>query len=373
MRVLVFFLRAGAVVVVLAALFSYLDDGSQRQAAERERPRAAITAPAQTTPRASRPRAERRTVTIAAVGDIVMGSKPSLPPDGGTSLFSDVASELAADVVFGNLEGTLSVGSGSKCGEASPACYAFQTPPLYAGRLREAGFTVLNLANDHAYDFGRGGLEQTVTALDARGLLHTGRPREIALQRVGNVTVAILGFAPYEWAQSLTDLGAARELVRLADRNADLVIASIHAGAEGPTSSRVPRKSEYYLGENRGNARAFAHAVVDAGADLVVGHGPHVLRGMEWYRGRLIAYSLGTFARYKVKPVGGALSIGGVLRVTLLGGGKFETGVLVPTRLSDDGVPSLDVAGQAHGLVRSLSQADFGARAVRVSRSGALS
>jgi poly-gamma-glutamate capsule biosynthesis protein CapA/YwtB (metallophosphatase superfamily) len=378
MRVLTFILRAGVVVVVLAALFSYLDDGSQRPAADGVRPQAQAARQEQPEAQERRPAAARRavppgTVTIAAVGDIVMGSTPRLPPRDGAGFFSGVSSELAGDVVLGNLDGTLSTGPGSKCGEGSTNCYAFQMPPSYARHLRDAGFTVLNLANNHAYDFGVRGLEQTVAALERQRLLHTGRPGEIALQQVGELTVAIVGFASYPWAQSITDFRAARALVRQADRRAHVVIAMMHAGAEGRDHTHVPRKTEYFLGENRGNARAFSHAVIDAGADLVIGHSPHVLRGMEWYRGRLIAYSMGNFAGYKVFALGGPLSISGVLRVTLRGDGRFEAGVLVPTRLDANGIPVLDPAEQAHGVVRALSRADFGDHAVRVSRSGALS
>lgn len=376
MRVLGFLLRAGAVVVALAALFSFLGgEGPRHAAAERETEARSVAAAPPRAPTKTRAKAAfpSGTVTIVAVGDIVMGSTPRLPPNDGAGFFADVATELAGDVVLGNLEGTLSTGSGSKCGPASTSCYAFQTPPAYARHLREAGFTVLNLANNHAYDFGRSGLQQTVQALDAQRLLHTGRPGEIAYQQVGAIRVALVGFAPYPWAQSLVNLTAARRLVGRADANADVVIVTMHAGAEGKAKTRVPRRTEFYLGENRGNVRAFAHAVVDAGADLIVGHGPHVLRGMEWYRGRLIAYSLGNFAGYKVFALGGPLSISGVLRVTLRGNGAFETGILVPTKLLRDGVPALDPAETAHGLVRGLSRADFGRQAVTVSAAGVLS
>ena len=117
---------------------------------------------------------------------------------------------------------------------------------------------------------------------------------------MGKIRVALVGFAPYPWARDPNDHAAARRLVREADAHADIVVVTMHAGAEGSSRGTTPRTTEHYLGENRGNVRAFAHAVVDAGADLVAGHGPHVLRGMEWYRGRLIAYSLGNFAGYKV-------------------------------------------------------------------------
>ena len=312
-------------------------------------------------------------VTIAAVGDIVMGSTPNLPPDGGRSFFDGVQTDLAGDVVLGNLEGTLSVGGGSKCGAGSTNCYAFQTPPSYAAWLKKAGFTMLNLANNHAYDYGPSGQAQTLAALKQQRLATTGRPGEIAYQQVGEIEVAVVGFAPYSWAQPLTDIPAARRLVKKASANADVVIVTMHAGAEGTDHTHVRPGTETYLGENRGNVVAFSHAVVDAGADVVIGHGPHVLRGMEWYKGRLIAYSLGNFAGYKVFALGGPLSLSGILRVTLRGDGRFDSGTLVPTRLVGAGLPALDPAESAHGIVRTLSREDFGARGVKVSANGNLS
>jgi poly-gamma-glutamate capsule biosynthesis protein CapA/YwtB (metallophosphatase superfamily) len=127
-----------------------------------------------------------------------------------------------------------------------------------------------------------------------------------------------------------------------------------------------------FLGENRGNSIAFTHAVVDAGADLVVGSGPHVLRGMEWYHGHLIAYSLGNFAGYKVFSMGGPLSISGILRVNLRGNGGFESATLVPTRMVGAGMPAIDPTESAHGIVRTLSKEDFGSHAVSVSANGQL-
>ena len=150
------------------------------------------------------------------------------------------------------------------------------------------------------------------------------------------------------------------------------MVVTAHMGAEGTDRQHVRPGTERYLGENRGDPVRFARAAIDAGADLVVGHGPHVLRGMEWYKGRLIAYSLGNFAGYGVFSLGGPLSVSGILRVTLAGDGRFETGVLVPTQLVGKGVPALDPAERAHGIVRSLSRADFGARRVRISPTGML-
>jgi hypothetical protein len=313
-------------------------------------------------------------VSIAATGDIVMGTPTyGLPPDGGKTFFDGVDQELVGrDVVIGNLEGTLATGGTSKCGPGHTDCYAFQTPPSYAKWLKRAGFTVMNLANNHAYDYGAEGQRQTIAALRRAGLLTTGRPGQITYVESGPVTVAVLGFAPYQWAQSLLDIPAAKRLVRKADRRADVVVVTFHGGAEGSDKTHVPTGTEYFLGENRGNERTFTHAVVDAGADLVVGHGPHVLRGMEWYRNRLIAYSLGNFAGYGVFSLGGPLSISGVLQVTLRGDGSWVSGRLAPTQLVGEGVPAMDPAERAHGLVRDLSRADFGSRAVRITPVGRL-
>ena len=360
-------------MVAVGFLFSLLVDGAPAPAAEQVRAtpkrvavKKAVVAkkPIQAVPAG--------VVTIAAVGDIVMGSTPNLPPAGGRSFFDGVESDLAGDVVLGNLEGTLSTGGSSKCGAGSTNCYAFQTPPSYAAWLRRAGFTVMNLANNHAFDFGPSGQAQTLAALARQRLAQTGRPGEITYQQVGEIKVAVVGFAPYPWAQQLTDIPAARRLVMNAAANADVVIVTMHAGAEGTDHTHVRPGTETYLGENRGNVVAFSHAVVDAGADVVIGHGPHVLRGMEWYKGRLIAYSLGNFAGYKVFALGGPLSQSGILRVTLRGDGGFDSGTLVPTRLVGDGVPALDPAESAHGIVRTLSKEDFGRRAVKVSANGNL-
>jgi Bacterial capsule synthesis protein PGA_cap len=377
-RVIALIVRAGAVVAASAFVFSLLVDGTPRPATAARSGVQVLAKPAaapatKPKPKPAKPAVPPGLVAVVATGDIVMGSTPNLPPDGGRSFFSDVQTDLAGDVVLGNLEGTLSTGGASKCGPESTSCFAFHTPPSYARWLAQAGFTVMNLANNHAYDFGASGLRQTMDALNGAGLSYTGRPGQVTVQRVGQVRVALVGFASYPWAASLTDIPAAKRLVRRASRLADVVVVAMHAGAEGTDRQHVSRGTERFLGENRGDVVRFSHAVIDAGADLVVGHGPHVLRGMEWYKRRLIAYSLGNFAGYKVFSLGGALSTSAILRVTLRGDGTFETGRLVPTRLVGSGLPALDPAETAHGVVRSLSRADFGRRAVKISSDGVLS
>jgi hypothetical protein len=273
----------------------------------------------------------------------------------------------------GNLEGTLGSGGASKCGSGgSGNCFAFQAPASYAGLLRHAGFRLLNNANNHFHDYGDTGSRQTLAALDRARLRHTGRPGEIAVANVGRLRVAFVGFAPYPWAASLLDIGAARRLVARAGKRADLVVALMHAGAEGAGATHVPHSAEHAFGENRGRTRAFAHAVVDAGADLVLGSGPHVLRGIECYRHAVIAYSLGNFVGYRTLGTSGVLGLSGILRVNLGNDGHFAGGRLFPVRLRAPGVPHRDPSRASVRLVRHLSRSDFGSRACRLSHRGAV-
>jgi poly-gamma-glutamate capsule biosynthesis protein CapA/YwtB (metallophosphatase superfamily) len=324
------------------------------------------TQPAAPAPVAARP---PKTVRITVVGDTVMGTPEyGLPPDGGATFFSAVKPLLTGDVVLGNLEGTLTTTDGSKCGTGSPNCFAFRTPPSYARWLRRAGFTVMNLANNHADDFGAAGERQTVAALDAVGVRHTGRPGEVAHQTVRGVRVGLVGFAPYPWANSLTDLAEVRRRVRAVRPGADIVVVMAHAGAEGSGATHVRPGTEFFLGENRGDPEAFARTAVAAGADLVVMSGPHVLRGMAFRSGHLIAYSLGNFGGYKVFGLNSTTATSGVLQVTLRSDGRFVRARLRPTVLTGAGVPA--PGGDGPSLVAQLSREDFGAAAARIDAAG---
>ncbi len=182
--------------------------------------------------------------------------------------------------------------------------------------------------------------------------------------------MATVGFAPYRWAASLTDIPAARRLVQRAAKDADVVVVTMHAGAEGDDQQHVRPGTEEFLGENRGDPMAFSRAVIDAGADVVIGHGPHVMRGMEFYKGRLIAYSLGNFAGYRVFALGGPRSTSGVLHVRLGADGRFVSARLAPTQLVDPGLPA--AGGDGASVVAGLSREDFGAKAARISASGVI-
>lgn len=323
----------------------------------------------QASPSAAAPSANRG-LTIAAVGDTMLGMTPALPPD-PMRYYDRVARQLRGDIVFGNLEGTLTDASESpKCGAESSECFAFRVPPEFSRALRAAGFTMMSNANNHSYDYGQSGEEETIAALDGAGISHTGRPDEITVVGAAGRRVAFVGFAPYSNTASLTDLVAARELIRRASERADIVVCAFHAGAEGSDAQHVSGEEEIYLGEDRGNPEEFAHMAIDAGADLILGSGPHVLRGMEIYRDRLVAYSLGNFSGYENFSLEGALGQSVVLHVTLAGDGGFRSGRLASVLLADEGQPVPDPEGAGAEMVDSLSGEDFGASAVSIGPGG---
>ncbi len=301
-----------------------------------------------------------RPVTLNWAGDIALSSERGLPPDGLVASLAPVASALhSGDATIGNLEGTLSEGGASKCAGADDgSCFAFQAPSAMAGELRRGGFSIVNQANNHSLDFGVEGRQQTIAALRQYGLPYTGLPGQVTTLSLHGTRVAFVGFAPYRYTASLLDIPAAQALVRAARREARLVVVIIHAGAEGATATRVPAGDETFMGEDRGDARAFAHAVIDAGAAAVIGSGPHVVRGIENYRGHLVAYSVGNFVGYHTLGHGGVLSAAGILQFTLAPDGRLRTGRWVSVALID-GLPRLDRSNSVAQFVAELSAEDF--------------
>ncbi|MCE1166442.1 MAG: CapA family protein, partial [Bacteroidetes bacterium] len=233
---------------------------------------------------------EESLFSIIAVGDIMMGTTyPSkdLPPNDGETLFDDISDVLqSADFTMGNLEGPFlnSGGTPKQCRDSAARCYSFRVPERYCAYLKKAGFNYMNLANNHAGDMGEAGRTATYNALDENGILYAGTtdyPYVVA--KVKGLKVGIAGFAPNRGTVNINDLEYAGELIKEIKSKCDIVIVMFHGGAEGAGAQHVPRKEEVFLGENRGDVYEFAHTVIDAGADVVFGSGPHVTRAVEIY------------------------------------------------------------------------------------------
>lgn len=323
---------------------------------------------------AARDPARSRSITVEWVGDIAFGERYGLPPGGLASALAPVRRYLRdADLTIGNLEGTLSTGGTSKCVSLGGSeCFAYQAPPAYAAQLHGLGFDLLNQANNHALDFGPAAQQQTLESLRRAHIAVDGLPGQITRMTINGIHVAVIGFAPYAWSNSLLDIPAAQVLVRRARREASLVIVIIHAGAEGATEDHVPYGTEYAYGEDRGDSRAFAHAVIDAGASIVLGSGPHVIRGIQRYRGHMIAYSLGDFACWNDLALGGTLSESAILRVTLSPTGVVLGGRWIALELAGEGLPRYDPTGASTKLVEALSIEDFGSERYPIHSNGVI-
>jgi hypothetical protein len=304
-------------------------------------------------------------VSIVWGGDVTLGSYRGRPPHRGRAQLAEVAPLLRrADLAVVNLEGTFGPAATAKCEiGASPTCFPFQAPARNAGTLRWAGVDLVNTANNHAYDYGPEGWIATRRALIRAGVRATGAVSEVQVLARNETRVAFAGFSTYPWSASMSDLASVRAVITDAVRRADVVVVLMHAGAEGADRTHVPLGREEAFGEDRGDSRAFAHAAIDAGADLVLGSGPHVLRGMELYRSRLIAYSLGNLAGWHNFGVHGSLGLSGLVEARLAPDGRLTRARLIPLRLRGAGSPRIDSSHAARRLVRRLSRADFGPKA----------
>ena len=260
-------------------------------------------------------------VVLVAVGDIRLDGPVGLVAalGGFGAPTAKIREALRADILFGNLETPITT-RGLKHFKK----YNFRAPPKSLAILREAGFSIVNLANNHVWDYGERGLLDTLAALRETDLPHVGAgkdleeaQRPVILERSG-VRVGWLGFTstfPSEaWARAnkpgvaFADFGRFPEVVRRAKDRCDVLVVSFHGGDElAPEPNAVQRD--------------FAHAAVDAGADLVIGHHPHVLQPIEEYKGRFILYSLGNF---------------------LFVGRAARWSALARVRLSRDGIESIE-------------------------------
>jgi poly-gamma-glutamate capsule biosynthesis protein CapA/YwtB (metallophosphatase superfamily) len=314
---------------------------------------------------------------LAAVGDTMLGTdypENILPDDDGLSFMDAVTPILTApDVTFGNLEGVLMDGGEPvKLCKDKRICFLFRTPTRYATYYKLAGFDVVSLANNHARDFGEEGRSSTMAALDARGIVHSGREGTTASWIANGRRIALAAFAPNVGSNLLNEPEIARALVQQLAATHDIVIVSFHGGAEGNGAEILPFGREIFVGEDRGNVVEFAHAMIDAGADLVLGHGPHVVRPMELYRDRLIAYSLGNFATYYGISVEGLRGIAPILLCHLDDEGRFVSGRIEPTIQLRPAGPSLDPSRTVITVLRTLSLAAFPDGTLDIAEDGAL-
>jgi len=306
------------------------------------------------------------TISVIGVGDIMMGtnfpSEKYLPPENGKSLWREVIDILKdADLTFGNLEGVVldSGGTQKKCNNPD-LCYLFRTPERFISNLVDAGFDVMSMANNHAGDFGPEGRENTIKVLDSLGINHAGLiERPYCLITIDGIKFGFAAFSPNIGTLSINDHEEAKKIVTHLDSMSDIVIVSFHGGAEGSKYQHVLRETEFFYGENRGNIYEFAHDLINSGADIIFGHGPHVTRAIEVYQNKFIAYSLGNFCTYARFNLRGANGLAPIIKVYTDHRGKFLWGQIIPIFQEGEGGPKIDPQKRVIKTLQELTSTDF--------------
>ena len=320
------------------------------------------------------------TLSIVAVGDIMLGSaypnKSTLPRFDALRSFHHVIPFLKGDIIFGNLEGCfLNEGKSTKCKDTTGnSCFAFRMPERYADIYKQAGFNLLSIANNHVGDFGAAGRKRTTALLDSLDIKYAGLiSSPSVIFEKDSVKYAFCAFSPNENTVSINQIDSAKILVQDLKMNADIVIVSFHGGAEGAKAEHIPRQDEIFYKENRGNVYEFAHGVIDAGADVVLGHGPHVTRAVEVYKNKFIAYSLGNFCTYGLFNLTGPSGIAPLLQLKINRKGDFLFADIVSVKQTKMKGLTLDPAFSAFKKIRFLTSTDFPLNALQFSGTGHIS
>lgn len=318
-------------------------------------------------------------VSIIGVGDIMMGTsypEDKLPPRDGAMLMESVDSVLRnADVTFGNLEGTLlDEGGTPKTCKDPKVCYVFRSPTRYVANLLRAGFDMMSLANNHAGDFGDAGRKSSMKTLEKAGILHAGQlQQKIAIFEKDSVRYGLAAFAPNSNCVPLNDLAGAQAIIKHLDSLVDIVIVSFHGGAEGAQYQNVPRTYELFHGENRGDVYKFSRLMIDAGADIIFGHGPHVTRAVDVYKDRFIAYSLGNFCTYRGISVNGVNGLAPIVKVYTDTTGKLVKAEIIPTYQTYGTGVRLDPQKQVIKKIQELTKKDFPESRIHIAENGLIS
>ena len=304
-------------------------------------------------------------IILSFVGDVMTGSdypnKSYLPSNEGKDIFKSVENYFKnSDINFANLEGAIA-NTNTQSSKRSKNSYSFRMPPYMANRIAEAGFNIVAVANNHSRDFGDKGYKQTQEYLKNAGMKIVGNIINTdTIIEIKNKKIGFLAFYYFSYANnSIQDITSAKALVEKTKKECDFLVVSFHGGAEGRNMFRVPKETEIFYGENRGDVYKFARAVSDAGADLIIGHGPHVLRAMEIYNNSFIAYSLGNFVGYKQFSLAGNNGISAILQIKLNDNLKINSAKVIPIKLINGGIPSVDSSNEAIKKLNNYADLDF--------------
>lgn len=324
-------------------------------------------------------RAKGGTLNLAFVGDIMPGTTfpdSRLPEKDGTTLFKDVDSILtAADVAAGNMEGALA-DEGETTKKGGKFSYSFRVPTRYGKLIADAGFDFMSMANNHAFDFGLDGVKSTEATLHSNGIAYSGigGRKESAIVERNGIRYGFCAFGHNSYTLKHADQENVKRIIGNLREKADIVIVSFHGGAEGTAHKHLPQGKEMFLGENRGDLRNFAHFCIDNGADVVYGHGPHVVRAVELYKNHFIAYSLGNFCTPYGVNISGISGYAPVLQLTVNAADGTFVGGKINSFIQQRGKgPRRDPLNLVAKEIRSLTNADFSNPKLTIANDGTIS
>ena len=316
--------------------------------------------------------------SLTAVGDIMMGTNfPNssyLPPNDGQGFFDPVSQILnRSDITFGNLEGVIlskNIEPRKRC-KNPKNCYVFKMPDHYVNHIKNAGFNLLSLANNHINDFGSEGVLNTVKLLKESEISFAGiTDYPTAIFSIKDIKIGFCAFSPNYGTVNMNNISQAKKIVSQLSEKVDVVIVSFHGGGEGENFQHISNKNEIYLGENRGNPYMFARQMIDHGADIILGHGPHVTRAIDLYKNKFIAYSMGNFATYGRFSLKGPKGLSPLIEIKFNEEGDFVSGNIISLKLINRGIPNIDKNNSALRIIQKLNREDLPNSNIEINDSG---
>ena len=282
---------------------------------------------------------EKAVLTVTAVGDV------RITREFAKNRQNEIRRiKLKGDLVFGNFEGVLA-------GSESPDPWKFSVPVESVGLLKDMGFNILSLANNHSLDLGEQSYQKTFALLAQRGLWVAGREGHGVVAEINSLHVRIIGFS-FSSENNVNNLDAIPAVIK--KKHDEIVIVSAHMGGENRHGYWIPRAMEYFGEEKRGDVVEFSHRCIDAGADLVLGHSPHVPRGLELYKNKLIVYSLGNFLFDYPGAERNAHAPGYSISIDLDEKGDFRSARIASYDIQY-GIPVLDSSGRTYKMIQNLT------------------
>lgn len=287
-------------------------------------------------------------VRIAAVGDLVFTENSQI----NRRAFNDFLPQLSsADLVLGNLEGAITTHDKPRKAYVPGRSYAFRFPVDTAEVLKRANFHVLSIANNHANDYGPIGFADTLQHLKAAGLEATGLKGSYVIRNVKGLKVGVIALAHYPVYNNVLEIEATARLVSEVRSQSDVVVLFYQLGGEGDAHALLGDDDVVFLGEQRGNARKFAAAMVKAGAGALIGHGPHLVRAAECIQGVPVLHSIGNFVSSGGLSVRSLANVAVMAEVLVDGQGRVKGVRATPATFDKERLPMIDASGRALHLI----------------------